>query len=42
MLFEVAAKAVGFKHLADAYLFFEVFKQFCVHELSCIRRLRGG
>jgi hypothetical protein len=37
IFFEVGAKAVGFKHPADAQLFFEVFKPLCVHEVSCIK-----
>jgi hypothetical protein len=42
MLFEAGAKAVGFKHPADAQLFFEVFKPLCVHEVCCIKKLRIG
>ena len=42
MLFEAAAKAVGFKYPADAHLFFEVFKPLCVHEVYCIKMLRIG
>jgi hypothetical protein len=39
MVFQAAAKAVGFKHLADVHLLFKVFKQLCVHDVCSIRKL---
>jgi hypothetical protein len=37
IVFEVAAKVVGFKHLSDAHLLFEVFKETCAHAVYSVK-----